>query len=600
MPEHDNNSDRSIGPLETTALLSSPNKNTNNVNYTALNDDTAFLEEDDTVQEQLEGTDNDDDNDNYLKQGLRDLPWRKRPSYKILLFAMLLLIVGLCTSVSSLIDILTNMVCKEYYKSADPNAPQITPIDSPLGPFSVSHVSAFVTLGDNLLRSDPRCNSAKITSLVGIFQTYITTTTGILNLVSIPLLSSYADRWGRKPVLIFSGCCIFLSSFLSLAVCVWPDAFNYHTLLFTGILDGVGGSMLMIIIMASSYVADIVKESQRAKILSIQDAIYSGGMAIGPIIGSYIFAYTNNLTILFGIGCFSTFLFLLIVIFLLPESRSEKSRRQSIAAHAARRTSFLKTRKTRLASSEINEEDLSIFSKAGLVEKFHEIYHLLNFVEPLKVLKFSHIKEPKFKRNAYLLIFGQTLLTGAITSGVPFILLLSKTRFQWDSVQNNYLISILGGTRFITLSVILPRVLDYVRHQWFHSPVTIDRGDKTVLTGSLILSTLGYFLVSESNTGQLFMASMAFLALGSGTSPIIRNSLIKYSPRNKVAEVLGAANMIATILSVFTPTLFAMVYTYTAEYRPQATIEVLVFCEFTVLAVACFLHVQENDSEVVN
>ncbi|CDO53742.1 similar to Saccharomyces cerevisiae YJL163C Putative protein of unknown function [Geotrichum candidum] len=600
MPEHDNNSDRSVGPLETTALLLSSNKNTTNVNYTALDDDTAFLEEEDIVQEQSEEPDNDDgDDDHYLKQELRDIPWRKRPSFKILLFAILVQIVGLCTGVTSFIDILTNLVCKDYYKSGDPSAPQITPIDSPLGPLAL-HASTLVTLGNNLVQSDPRCNSAKITSLVGVFQTYITTTTGILNLISIPLLSSYADRWGRKPILIFTGTCIFISNILKVFVCIWPDVFNYRILILTSVFDGIGGDETMIIIMASSYVADIVKESQRAKILSYQDAIFSGGLAIGPIIGSYILSYTNSITVLFSIGCFSTILFLIIVIFLLPESRSEKSRRQSIAAHAARRTSFLETRKKRLAFSEMNEEDLSTFSKAGLVEKFHEICHLLNFVEPLKVLKFSHIKEPKFKRNAYLLIIGQTLIAGAIVNGTPFIILLAKTRFQWTSVQNNYLISILGGTRFVTLSILLPRVLDYVRTRWFHSPVTIDRGDKTVLAGSLMLSTIGYFFISESNTGHLFMGSMAFLALGSGTSPMIRNSLIKYSPRNKVAEVLGAANMISSILSIFTPMLFAMIYKYTAEYRPQAITEVLLIGELSVLAVMCFLHVQRKDPNVIS
>lgn len=594
MSENDDISDMTVDCLETTALLSSPkstSKIRTNVNYTALNNESEVFEDYDSGHQQADENDNNNNDFNQI------LDCQNRPSYKILLAAMLFLIVGLCTGITSFLDILTNMVCKDYYKAGDN---YLTPIDSPLGPMPSPYSATVIAFNQTLLHSDPRCNSAKITSLVGVFQTYISTTSFILNLISIPLLSSYADRWGRKPILLFSGFCLFLSTSLSLAVCVWPDAFNYRTLLLTGVLDGIGGSMTMIIIMSSSYIADTVKESQRAKILSIQDAIYSGGMAIGPIIGSYILASTNNIGFLFGIGCVSVLAFLLIVLFVLPESRSEKSRRQSIAAHVARKASFLETRKTRLASSEINEEDISIFSKVGLIEKFHDILHFLNFVEPLKVLKFSNIKNSKFKVNAYLLIIAQTLISGAVVNGIPFIILLAKARFQWTSVQNNYLVSILGGTRFFTLSLVLPRIFDYVRLRWFHSSVTIDHGDKTILQGSLTLSTLGYFLISKSNTGHLFMFSMFFLAFGSGTSPVIRNSLIKYSPPNKVAEVLGAANMITTILSVFTPTLFAQVYKYTAEHRPQAVIEILVICEFAVFIVVCFLHVKEGGDTLEN
>lgn len=593
MSEYDDISDMAV---ETTALLSSPkstSKTRTNVNYTALNNETEVFENYNNGHSQADESDNNNNND-YINQSL---DCQNKSSYKILLAAILFLIVGLCTGITSFLDILTNMVCKDYYKAGDNDS---MPIDSPLGPIPSPYSATIVAFNQTLLQSDPRCNSAKITSLVGIFQTYISTTSLILNLVSIPLLSSYADRWGRKPILFFSGFYLFLSTFLCLAVCVWPDAFNYRTLLLTGVLDGIGGSMTMIIIMSSSYIADTVKESQRAKILSIQDAIYSGGMAIGPIIGSYILATTNDIKILFSIGCVSVLAFLFIVVFILPESRSEKSRRQSIAAHVARKVSFLETRKTRLASSEINEEDISIFSKVGLIEKFHDILHSLNFVEPLKVLKFSNIKNSRFKTNAYLLIIAQTLMSVAVVNGMPFIILLAKARFQWTSVQNNYLVSILGGTRFFTLSLVLPRIFDYMRLHWSHSSVTIDHCDKTIFQASLTFSTLGYFLISKSNTGHLFMFSMCFLAFGSGTSSVIRNSLIKYSPPNKVAEVLGAANMITTILSVFTPTLFAQVYKYTAEHRPQAVIEILVVCELVVFIVVCFLYVKEDGDTLEN
>src|SRR4029078_1388350 len=96
-------------------------------------------------------------------------------------------------------------------------------------------------------------------------------------LVAAPLLGDLSDRWGRRPVLIFSllGTVV---SFVMLAV-----AHSLFMLFAARIVDGLSGGNITT---ARAYIADITTEDNRAKAFGILGAAFGLGFIVGPGLGA--------------------------------------------------------------------------------------------------------------------------------------------------------------------------------------------------------------------------------------------------------------------------------------------------------------------------
>jgi DHA1 family tetracycline resistance protein-like MFS transporter len=99
----------------------------------------------------------------------------------------------------------------------------------------------------------------------------------VSQLVASPILGGLSDRWGRRPVLIFSllGTVV---SFVMLAVA------GSLTMLFAArIVDGLSGGNIAT---ARAYIADITTEENRAKAFGLLGAAFGLGFIVGPGLGA--------------------------------------------------------------------------------------------------------------------------------------------------------------------------------------------------------------------------------------------------------------------------------------------------------------------------
>lgn len=102
----------------------------------------------------------------------------------------------------------------------------------------------------------------------------------LVQLSSAPLWGRLSDRYGRRPVLL-SGLLLSAVSFL-----VFGFAHSVLTLVLSQLIHGLGGGKAGVL---QAYVCDAVPEEERAKSLAWLTAATSGGMMVGPAVGSLAF-----------------------------------------------------------------------------------------------------------------------------------------------------------------------------------------------------------------------------------------------------------------------------------------------------------------------
>lgn len=98
----------------------------------------------------------------------------------------------------------------------------------------------------------------------------------IAQLVAAPVLGHLSDRWGRRPVLIFSliGTVV---SFVMMAL-----AGSLAMLFAARIVDGLSGGNITT---ARAYIADVTTEENRAKAFGLLGAAFGLGFIVGPALG---------------------------------------------------------------------------------------------------------------------------------------------------------------------------------------------------------------------------------------------------------------------------------------------------------------------------
>jgi MFS family permease len=136
----------------------------------------------------------------------------------------------------------------------------------------------------------------------------------LCQLFASPITGKLSDRFGRKPLLIFSQTSTFIG-FLLLGF-----ATNVWILVAARLVDGLLGSNMTV---AQAYISDVTTPQQRTKSYSYSSAVFGAGLIFGPMISGVLLDINFSAPFFFAAGV--SLLSIILVILFLPESITHKA-----------------------------------------------------------------------------------------------------------------------------------------------------------------------------------------------------------------------------------------------------------------------------------
>ncbi|MCL4338916.1 MFS transporter [Patescibacteria group bacterium] len=141
--------------------------------------------------------------------------------------------------------------------------------------------------------------------LIGVFS--------LMQLVATPVLGKLSDRFGRRPLLLYS----LWGTVASFAIMGWTHSIFW--LMVARVIDGISGGNVSI---AQAYMADVSDKKERAGAMGVLTAGISSGFILGPIWGGLFSGISLSAPFLAAAGI--TLVSVLLTQFFLPESESVK------------------------------------------------------------------------------------------------------------------------------------------------------------------------------------------------------------------------------------------------------------------------------------
>lgn len=136
----------------------------------------------------------------------------------------------------------------------------------------------------------------------------------IFQFFSTPIIGRLSDRYGRRPLLIFS---LFGTS---VGLALFAIATNPLMLFVARIIDGITGGNNSV---AQAVIADQVQGKERTKYFGIIGAVFGMGFLLGPALGGYLSRF--GLTVPFIVGAVLAFISAVVAMIFLPETNPDRN-----------------------------------------------------------------------------------------------------------------------------------------------------------------------------------------------------------------------------------------------------------------------------------
>ncbi|PSN74083.1 tetracycline-efflux transporter-like protein [Corynespora cassiicola Philippines] len=467
---------------------------------------------------------------------IKGLPWWKRPSIYWLLPPFLLFSLAFGGIVVPKLNLIMDLVCEEYYASQDPD-----PISGPMDPG---------------LQPD-RCQNDAVSARSSLFLLYGNLCSGVLSAITSPKLGALSDRYGRKPLMIFTTLGIFMGEILTILAAKYPETWHVNWILVGYTLDGICGSFIMGLAIAHSYATDCTPPQKRNVAFGYFHACLFTGIAVGPALAGQIIQVrtkyvgkTEAVLLVFYIALAFHTIFMLFLAFAIPESLS-KDRQE-----AAREKYRVEVERAGPAADWINQ------------------IRSINLFAPLKILwPTGPGSSAAVRWNLILLAATDTIMFGVGMGAMGVIVVYTRRQFDWQDLESGRFVSIVNASRVLALLVGLPlltRIFKGKKGTKGERNSGSDRFDLSMIRAAVFFDMLGFLGYALAREGTLFTVSGAITAIGGIGSPTLGSALTKHVPPDRIGQLLGATGLLHAFARVVAPTVFNGIYSATVGSFRQA------------------------------
>jgi hypothetical protein len=284
---------------------------------------------------------------------------------------------------------------------------------------------------------------------------------------------------------------MIINEIITIFAAQFPDTVSVNWILVGAVFDGLGGSFIASMAISHSYAADCTPSSQRSVVFGYFHGCLFTGIALGPIVGGYIIKMTGDILTIFYLAAACHILFILLLIFVIPES-------------------VPKTRQ--MTAREKHREDVESRPSASWTRRLRNF----NLFEPLKIL-YGPGASPAVRRNLIMLASTDTIVFGVGMGAAVVILLYSNYAFGWNQLEQATFITIMNSSRVSCLLILLPLLTTWYRRRHPTPPrgsqefEGTDKFELTVIRFAILADTLGFlgYTLSQNGTQFLFCGAIA-------------------------------------------------------------------------------------------
>ncbi|KAL5489752.1 hypothetical protein ACEPAI_4584 [Sanghuangporus weigelae] len=574
-------------------------------------------------------------------------PWYRKPSPWWMLTMMPISAMTLAGVSPSLLQIYTELVCKDIRKPApsleEPYSSQtrslidlpeyysVTPGGGQDGPIQFGPRSdGYLWLASTEHESEePSCASDPVVqATVSKLLAALLSTQGALSCITAASWASLSDRLGRRPILTLTSSAVIICYSIFIAVYYLSDFLpgRYWVLLLGPLIYGLLGGSAGTTAATYAYIADCTPIESRAGVFSLTLGLRFMGMAIGPTLCALIVHFTGTPIAALVLVIATHIVYALMMLFVVPESLSSEKR-------AENRRVWRETRNAGASGDEQGSEN-SISNR--IVQKSRSLVRsALAFLRPLSVAGPITVTQPSGKIHK-----DWSLTFIVVSNGLASMILASYTsmfqfaagEFGWSPVELGYWYSGIVAARALTLTLFLPVIIKIYHyftsrslngrraeavseandattpllHEDRDSPSTSqDQSratskaqvqarktpafDLAIAQSSLALEIICYALVPilYSSGAVLFIVLTILASCGAGFGPAIQALAVDiYNGRGgtETGRLFGVLSVIQTISSqILGPAIYSLTYMKIVAFFPQGIFLV------SVAAVTCAL-----------
>jgi MFS family permease len=440
------------------------------------------------------------------------------------------------------------------------------------------HDPTYVLVPIELGGDNKQCFEPEVQRPVTLFMLVLNLSTGILSAIVAPKLGQMSDRYGRKRFMAIASMGGLVAEIATILAAKFPDVIDYRWLIVGYIADGLTGSFTAGSLLSNSYTSDCTPPSGRGVAIGYLHACLFTGLALGPMLSAYFIELTNNKLSIFyiALGCHT--LFILFIIFILPDSLS---------------------RKRQLLARERYAKQLGV-ARHTLRASLAAIWTVNPFAPLVVFFPRGRSSTTKLRLNLVTLAAIDTIIMGSAVGAMTVILLYCEANFDWRTTESSHFVSAISMVRVFVLMCLFPILNYYVRvkparrRRLEAGPDAVpvieknegaDEMDVWVIRFALLADFIGTSGYAFARSGPVFLASGLVTAFGGLASATISATLTKHFPADRVGQVLGALGLLHALARVVMPALFNGLYWATVVTFPQAVF-VLLASLFGLMVVA--------------